>query len=449
MMFAKPWAVTNSELCDNNCPVPLNSIGAGGILDCDGDCRKRKEHEDFAENECKFSKQSREEDSVSFLVRKWSSTETDDQFSQSPILDKKSSESPVSQTFSWMQRTRNDSLKENEDLEENNNCSGETEAMVVKGRFMISECDQMSLMEKHRATVQIKPTTRKSKTKQLSKKLSVLQSKIESESEVIQLRMGYRPSHADKMKCEEISDLVQEQEKIKLELKDLNEESPRKKSIDRVLEKERDRIVQSLAVMRLSVGRPYELDRMTAEEIVDERRDMQTLLSEFEKKYSVPLSKRDKDTMSGLYERYRCVRRMSRRQSNELVPIPEHTSIDLTLASPRPRLTSSSSLTPEPPVDAEDELQLQPVPSIAKISRSVCVNDAKWHTMSFRELRDTLGKLKESKKVYKRQINEVESGTPKTPNNNDEESINDIYVLYKSTKYKIKLIKALIEKQNK
>lgn len=140
---------------------------------------------------------------------------------------------------------------------------------------------------------------------------------------------------------------------------------------------------------------------------------------------------------------------MSRRQSNELVPIPEHTSIDLTLASPRPRLTSSSSLTPEPPVDAEDELQLQPVPSIAKISRSVCVNDAKWHTMSFRELRDTLGKLKESKKVYKRQINEVESGTPKTPNNNDEESINDIYVLYKATKYKIKLIKALIEKQNK
>ena len=60
--------------------------------------------------------------------------------------------------------------------------------------------------------------------------------------------------------------------------------------------------------MRLSVGRPYELDRMTAEEIVDERRDMQSLLNEFEKKYSVPLSKRDKDTMSGLYERYRCVR---------------------------------------------------------------------------------------------------------------------------------------------
>merc|ERR1712198_161886 len=393
------------RLCDNNCPVPLKSFGAEEILDC-GDCRKRKEHEDFEDNECKFSKQS-EEDSVSFLVRKWASTETDVQrLSQSPILDKKSSETPTSQTFSWMHRTRNDSLKENETLEENNNFSAVSEAMVVKGRFMISECDQMSLSEKHRATVPIKPSKNKSKTKQLSKKLSVLQSKIESEAEVIQLRMGYRPSHADKMKCEEISDLVQEQEKIKLELKDLNEESPRKKSIDRVLEKERDRIVQSLAVMRLSVGRPYELDRMTAEEIVDERRDMQSLLNEFEKKYSVPLSKRDKDTMSGLYERYRCVRRMSRRQSNELVPIPEHTSIDLTLASPRPRLSSSSSLTPGD-FDActEEELQPVPSPSIAKMSRSACVNvnDAKWHTLSFCELRDTLGKLKESKKSVQTQ----------------------------------------------
>merc|ERR1712198_424414 len=146
------------RLCDNNCPVPLKSFGAEEVLDC-GDCRKRKEYEDFEDNECKFSKQSPEEDSVSFLVRKWASTETDDRrLSQSPILDKKSSETPTSQTFSWMHRTRNDSLKENETLEENNNCSAVSEAMVVKGRFMISECDQMSLSEKHRATVPIKPS---------------------------------------------------------------------------------------------------------------------------------------------------------------------------------------------------------------------------------------------------------------------------------------------------
>ena len=48
--------------------------------------------------------------------------------------------------------------------------------------------------------------------------------------------------------------------------------------------------------------------------------------------------------------------------------------------------------------------------------------------------------------MYKRKINEVESGAAF---NEDEQSINEVYVLYKATKYKIKLIKALIEKQNK
>merc|ERR1719410_2233234 len=40
------------------------------------------------------------------------------------------------------------------------------------------------------------------------------------------------------MKCEEISDLVQEKEKIKLELKDLTEEGPRKKGVERTIEGE-------------------------------------------------------------------------------------------------------------------------------------------------------------------------------------------------------------------
>ena len=56
---------------------------------------------------------------------------------------------------------------------------------------------------------------------------------------------------------------------------------------------------------------------------------------------------------------------------------------------------------------------------------------------------ETLGKLKESKKVYKRQINEVESGTSTL------ETDSQVYALYKATKCNIKLIKALIEKQGK
>ena len=80
------------RLCDNNCAVPLNDVGAGASEDCAG-CRKRKEHEeDFIENECKFSKQSPDEDSVSFLMRKWSSNSSGEESRSndglSPILDK-------------------------------------------------------------------------------------------------------------------------------------------------------------------------------------------------------------------------------------------------------------------------------------------------------------------------------------------------------------------------
>merc|ERR1719326_894818 len=107
-----------------------------------------------------------------------------------------------------------------------------------KGRFTISESDcSMSLSEKHRDRQTVKTSVRsRSKSRQLSRKLSVLQSKIETESEEFQKSLGYRPSLADKMKCEEISDLMLEKTKIKLELKDLNDESPRKKVFGRPVE---------------------------------------------------------------------------------------------------------------------------------------------------------------------------------------------------------------------
>lgn len=432
-MVSKPWTVPGPMLCDNNCDLP-----AGG--DCHG-CRKRKEHEDDYEVDmecCKYSKQSpSENDSVSFLMRKWSNSELDCEVpsvTTPPVLDEKPISDPGSSpSFSWMaQRPRHDSFKENRDHEENNN------QFTTKGRFTIS--DSMSFSEKHKATLPTRSSGRKSKSKQLSKKLSALQSKIETEAEVIQMKMGYRPSHADKMKCEQIIDLVQEQEKIKLELKDLSEDSPKKKTINRSLEKERDAIIRNLADLRLSVGRPYEIADMTVDQIADERQDMQTALNEFEKKYNVPLTKRDKETMSGLYERYRCVKRLCRRQSCDLVPIPEHTSIDLTLATPRERI-SSVSLDSEPAVEDEQE----DFTSRIRVLRSMS-DDEKWHQMTFPELNDTLAKLKESKKVYKRQINEVEGATT---NIETDQSMSDIYVHYKATKYKIKLIKALIDKQTK
>ena len=67
------------RLCDNHCDFQLNPVGD---QDHCGDCRKRKDHEDEDENECKFSKHSPDDTitdtaSVSFLMRKWSNTEVE------------------------------------------------------------------------------------------------------------------------------------------------------------------------------------------------------------------------------------------------------------------------------------------------------------------------------------------------------------------------------------
>ena len=73
--------------------------------------------------------------------------------------------------------------------------------------------------------------------------------------------------------------------------------------------------------------------------------------------------------MAGLYERYRAVRRLCRRQSNELTPIPEHDLLDtLELRGPRQL---------QPGVAAEEEEDCSRL-DIGSAGGS----DVKWHTMS-------------------------------------------------------------------
>ena len=64
--------------------------------------------------------------------------------------------------------------------------------------------------------------------------------------------------------------------------------------------------------------------------------------------------------------------------------------------------------------------------------------------MSLAELNSTLKKLKECKKDFKRNISEIEI---RAKSDEDELSLTEVYVEYKATKCKIKLIKALLDKQ--
>eukprot|EP00092_Neocalanus_flemingeri_P010592 GFUD01011410.1.p1 GENE.GFUD01011410.1~~GFUD01011410.1.p1 ORF type:complete len:488 (+),score=109.52 GFUD01011410.1:557-2020(+) len=451
-----------------DCPTE-NRMGSNVDLNTSLRCvcpRKRKEHDDVAEHDYKFSKSSPVDNPVSLFMRKWTeSPMTTEKNTKETLKEQKSSSNEQIGMWSWMQRQRHDSFKENEPMQEEQ----ADKCYTIKGRFSICENESMSLSEKHfessynlpERRSSSKSSPKRSRSKQMSKKLSVLKMKIESSEEEFQRRMGYRPSHADKMKDEELSNLINEHTKLKQELKsikDLGEDSPRKKSFEeqRTVEQERDLIILNLDNIRLRCLRPYDLDKMTTDQIADEKRDMQSQLLEFEKVHGHTLNKSDKDNMANLYERFRLVKRQSRRLSSELVPIPEEESIALTLASPKHRMSTDLS-------NSFFEIQENEIVSIISSKKLVFETDEKndeqasddenWHTMTFSELNNNLKRLREDKKVFKRSINEFEgkfqTTTGRKVQGEDKQPLENTYLMYRVTKSKIKLIKALIEKHVK
>ena len=136
------------------------------------------------------------------------------------------------------------------------------------------------------------------------------------------------------------------------------------------VEEAMEHILTSLHSLRSSAGRPYSLEKMTVEQMAEERQDMQSLLTEFEKMYSNK-SKKEKEVMSELYERFRSVKRLCRRQSSDLVAIPEHHSLDLTLASNRNRKSSQG--------EEEDNRSKQ---AQTDLTTDLAAEEEKWHQMS-------------------------------------------------------------------
>lgn len=451
--------------CLEDCATE-NKMGSSMDFNSNQRCvcpRKRKEHDDVAEHDFKFSKSSPVESPVTLFMKKWTEVPmTTEVIVKDTLKEQKSSQNEQFGMQSWMQRQRLDSFKENEPMQEEEHI--ET-SYTIKGRFTICDNESMSLSEKHLQSnfnsserrSSGKSSPKRSRSKQLSKKLSVLKMRIESCEEEFQQRMGYRPSHADKMKDEELSNLINEQTKLKQEqknVKDVCEDSQRKKSLEgqMTVEEKRDQIVLRLENIRSRCGRPFDLVKMTGDQIGEEKVDIQSQLLEFEKVHGHPLNKGDKEMMSNLYERYRQVKRHCRRQSCELVAIPEEESIALTLASPKHRMSSELSNT-------YFEIEQNEIVSISSVfeteqKKADQTNDEEnWHTMSFGELNNNLKKLREYKKVLKRSINEFEEKfqitTGRKIQGEEKAPLENTYLMYRVTKSKIKLIKALTEKHVK
>merc|ERR1712142_1026766 len=181
---------------------------------------------------------------------------------------------------------------------------------------------------------------------------------------------------------------------------------------------------------------------------------MESQLLEFEKKHGQPINKTDKEVMSCLYERYRQVKRCCRRSSNEMVVIPEEETINLTLASPKRRMS----------VDITDQkLGVKGVDEFVAISKAKTLiieseekkdveetNEEKWHTMSFGELSMHLKRLKQFRKNFRENIKDFETDLQVTTGRKVTEDnyhpMETTYLNLKVIKSKMRLIKALLDK---
>ena len=93
---------------------------------------------------------------------------------------------------------------------------------------------------------------------------------------------------------------------------------------------------------RAVAGRPYELDSMTPDQLLQEKVDLQSALLQFEHLFGHPETTEEKSLVKDVYDRYRSVKRYVRRSSSirskdplELETIPEDLEMPLTLASPQ------------------------------------------------------------------------------------------------------------------
>jgi len=402
--------------------------------------RKRKEHDDVPEHDVKFSKSSPAENPVSAFMKKWA---------QAPVSV---STTPEIQISSSAKENINPHETYDEPSEEAYN------KITVNGRFSIYETESMSLSEKHmafnsqRSEKQSSRGSPRSKCRPILKKLSLVKTKIESCEEAFKMKKGYRPSYADKMKDEDLNLLINEQSDLKKELKRIKEtageETVKRSSIDAAIsiEDQKEQIESNLATLRRRKNRPFELSQMSQEQLADEKQDMQTQLAEFEKMHKNQLNKEDKEIMNSLFERYRQVRRLSRRTS-DLVPIPEEETINLTLASPKRRLSEDFI---DNTIKEDEFYKISRTKGIVFEAQEERITEEDWHTLSFSELKTQLRRLRELRRNVKKKITEFEESEERKTNRNLEEDestpMEETYIMYRATKSKIRLIKALMEK---
>nr|CAD7395026.1 unnamed protein product [Timema cristinae] len=307
------------------------------------------------------------------------------------------------------------------------------------------------------------PPVQKSDSLPLDRQVTYLK-KLKNYEEEFELKNGYRPSHSDKMTNKDIKKMYAELnklQKLQKELKCLKGEP--KTTMDQALEKLEHsyshgpqptsiedmlhEVEKHLAEKRHSSGRPEDLDKLNHEQLLEEKLSVQKALLYLENIFGRPVLREDRDLVRPLYNRYRLLKRLVIRSGpsklkdsiSELATILEHETMDFT-SSP-PSLTAQES--------AEDP-QLSPFPEQGSVSsESLWVN---LHSLPLSELLTQQRTTREEKKRLRRMLHEFEyefqQDTGRKLKREDRVPMENVYDSYKKAKAKLRLLDALVAKQN-
>jgi len=355
--------------------------------------------------------------------------------------------------------------------------------------------------------------------KQLSKKLSSLRRKIDQVEMQLKEENGYRQSHQDKLNNSQLKSLLLEQDRLKKEMKAVRENDEDRLQVTTSIKRQQRRssaesqnieairaklkeIVEKMEENRVAKNRPYNYQDMEIDQVMDEKMELQSLLRDYEKEFGHPESREEKDCMKEVYERYRIIKRMARRSSQnrsgdscavDLMTIPEDEEVDLTLVSPQHRIhlqlpsknVSSDAqnrhdmdlpqFSTAPGSKAADDNAAggggDPFTAVARHSTDNADHNGAgngsgggggddwsgsgesklWHAMTAGELIAALKRVREDKKIARRAVKEFEeqfkNTTGRRVKKEDRQPLEQTYKVYKTRKSQVKLINALLAKQ--
>ncbi|XP_066304621.1 protein FAM13A-like isoform X2 [Branchiostoma lanceolatum] len=325
-------------------------------------------------------------------------------------------------------------------------------------------------------------TTEDKEIRDLTKKIHSLKKKVRRFESQFEEEKGYRPSHADKMGRADIHKIVNDLSKAKKDLKEerhsLSKTLPTKLDYPfgggagdpdcplSALRGSLNHAFHVLAEKRDDADRPEELERLTMDELRDEKVAMQKELLHLESTHGRPTSRVEKDIVRPLYERYRQVKKFLSKppslgdlrnletiEEGEMMEFqqtpPKDDGIGSTMTTTDFTVTQNFGLLHETRGEEEDEEEAD---QNGEGTNENEFTSETLHQASLHELLEHLKKLRLEKKrlraVLKRFEDDFFTQNGRKITKEDRGDMSSEYKAYKTVKQSLKLVEALINKKD-